>query len=149
MSDDSLKGLFSSLMHSISLADIAVVGLTSKKTGNPVTGEEVKLNWSQSLADGSPEKLPNSLLLFRLKYDADVVQKDASVFVHSSEFGVAFKLDDEEAFDSCWANQELHQVFLNQQMTTTVWPVFRQNVLDGMSRLGMKPITLPWLFKEI
>ena len=35
--------------------------------------------------------------------------------------------------------------YQTKQLTKTLWPLFRQQVIDGMSRVGLPYVTLPWL----
>ena len=43
-------------------------------------------------------------------------------------------------------DDEIQKFFKEKQLVKTLWPMVRQQVLDGMSRLGLPPIPLPWLF---
>ena len=49
-------------------------------------------------------------------------------------FVVAFRLKDRSSFDRLWADEALRTVFVERQIQRTLWPIFRQHVLDGMTR---------------
>jgi len=67
------------------------------------------------------------------------------LFQHTSIFVLAFEVTDAAAFEELWVDEALRKVFMEKQLQHTMWPIFRQQVLDGMSRLGMRPVALPWI----
>ena len=58
---------------------------------------------------------------------------------------IAFHVLDVAVADELWKDEELRKVFMENQIQRTLWPLFRQHAHDGMSRLGMSPVPLPWL----
>ena len=66
-------------------------------------------------------------------------------FRHRADFFLFFELVDAATFWSLWADVELQELFRSRQVSRTLWPFLRQQVLEGMLRLGLQPITLPWL----
>lgn len=147
MSDATGKQ-FASLIQSLELKEIVTLSLTSRRFNNPEAGKEVKFNWNQASAQDTPEKSPTGTLIFRVKFDADAKQEDAPILTHTTEFAVVFDLKDESQFNEAWESKAVQDAFLGQQITFTLWPLFRQNVYDAMSRLGLNPVTLPWLHKK-
>ena len=71
--------------------------------------------------------------------------QESPVFRQVSTFIVAFQAQDAATANELWADEELRKVFMENQLQKTLWPLFRQHVHDGMSRLGMAPVSLPWL----
>jgi len=143
---DQVKERFTRLINSLALRDIRPVDLHSERRGDlPPTGEQVQLSWSQAFADGDPLEPEASLRVFRPRYEFFVKQGEAVIFHQTSVFVVACAIVDAGAFDELWADQELRKVFMEKQLLKTLWPLFRQHVQDGMSRLGMSPVPLPWL----
>jgi len=111
----------------------------------PPAGNELRLEWRQSFANDDPVTPEPDLRLFRPKYEFVVQFQDAIVFKQTSIFIISFKVIDPAAYDELWADEELRKIFMEKQIQKTIWPLFRQHVHDGMSRLGMSPVTLPWI----
>jgi hypothetical protein len=101
--------------------------------------------WNQALADGDPVGASADTRVFRPKYELTARQGGSPFFQQTSVFVVVFRVKDKSAFDQLWADESLRAVFVERQIRRTMWPIFRQHVLDGMSRLAMAPVTLPWI----
>ncbi len=120
--------------------------LHSERSGeSPPQGVEVQLEWKQAYADGDPVDVPPDVKLFRPKYEFMLRHSGNEFFHQTSILVLAFTVTDLAAFDELWADESLRKVFMEKQLQRTMWPIFRQHVLDGMSRLGMQPVPLPWL----
>ena len=52
---------------------------------------------------------------------------------------------DKEVFDELLKDEEIILYFKDKQILKTLWPIIRQQVLDGLSRLSLPPISLPWI----
>jgi len=144
----NVKQAFNDLIRSISLFEIVTISLASRRFGNPISDAELNVTWKQALADGDPQKSEDGHIVFRFKFETEIRQRDHRIFEHVSEFALTFTLEDESIFDTLWQDSEIQKIFLGEQVTHTVWPIFRQHIIDGMTRLSLKPITLPWLFKS-
>lgn len=137
---------FTRLISLLQLREITPMELHSKRLGNPPShNAEIKLEWKQSLADGDPVTTSPDTRVFRPKYDLSVKYGDDDFFHQTSIFILAFSVKDQVEFDELWADESLRKVFTERQLQRTMWPMFRQHVLDGMSRLGIPPVVLPWL----
>lgn len=147
MSDPTAKQ-FASLIQSLELKEIITISLNSRRFKNPESGKEVKFNWKQASAQNTPEKNSDGTLVYQVKFDAEALQEDTPILTHATEFAIIFETKNVEQFDEAWQNKKIQEVFFAQQITFTVWPLFRQNVYDAMSRLGLNPITLPWLHRR-
>ncbi len=147
MNDDHI--IYENFLKSFELVGIDPFFLSSRKIQAEKADTKIEINWQQSLADGDPEQLEEQILLFRFKVEAIAVQEDSPFFQQTSEFALKFKANDFGLYESVMANPVLKKSFLHNQLTMTIWPIFRQQTLDGMSRVGLKTITLPWLFKKI
>ena len=67
---------------------------------------------------------------------------DTEILFHMSGLnGVLYK----DLFDELWKNEEIMSYFKDKQILKTLWPIVRQQVLDGLSRLSLPPISLPWI----
>jgi hypothetical protein len=133
-------------LHTIVLQEIKPMLLNSEALGPmPSPGSELKLEWKQSFANGDPIAPTPDTRVFRPKYEFTVSFQDTPFFKQVSVFIIAFAVKDVPTFTELWADEELCKVFKEKQIQKTLWPLFRQHVHDGMCRLGMSPVPLPWL----
>jgi len=134
------------LLGTLSLQDISIMRLHSERLGDlPPQNIEVHLEWKQILADGDPFAINPETRVFRPKYELTIKQGENLFFRQTSVFVMAFSLKDAALFDEFWTDEELRKIFIEKQLRRINWPLFRQHVHDGMSRLGMPPIALPLL----
>ncbi|MCX7025270.1 MAG: hypothetical protein NT080_11725 [Spirochaetes bacterium] len=133
-------------LHALELHDIKPMLLHSENTGPmPPPGSELKLEWKQSFANGDPLATAPETRIFRPKYKLSVNFEEIPIFKQVSVFIIGFTVTDMAVFEELWADEELRKVFMEKQIQRTLWPLFRQHTHDGMSRLGMVPVPLPWL----
>jgi hypothetical protein len=137
---------FSQLLKTLALRDITPMELHSQRLGDMPTGEEeLQLEWNQALADSDPLSPSPDMRIFRPKYEFSVKRSENVLFHQKSIFIVAFDVTNLPVFNELWADVTLQKIFREKQLQHTMWPIFRQHVLDGMSRLNMKAAPLPWL----
>lgn len=137
---------FTRFLHVVELHEIRPMSLHSEIKGPmPPVGNELRLEWRQSFANDDPIAPTSETRVFRPKYEFVVRFQDAVIFLQISIFVISFKVIDQAAYDEFWADEELRKIFMEKQIQKTMWPLFRQHIHDGMSRLGMSPVTLPWL----
>ena len=143
---DQVNERFTRLIKSLSLSDIRPMELQSQRLGDlPPQGLEVQMQWNQAFADGDPVTVSPEAQVFRPKYEFSVKHGENQIFHQVSKFVLVFSVTDPAAFNELWSDEELRKTFMTKQIQKTIWPLFRQQVHDGMSRLGMQPIPLPWL----
>lgn len=143
---DQIDERFGRLVSSLRLLKIDPMELRSRKLGDmPPQGTEIQLQWNQAYAEGDPVSVEAATKVFRPKYEFSVQHAGKEVFHQTSIFVVAFSVTDSATFDELWADESLRKVFMERQLQRTMWPIFRQHAHDGMSRLGMQPVPLPWL----
>ncbi len=144
---DAIQDRFGRLISTLKLQDIRPIDMHSSRRGEiPSPGSELQLVWNQGIVDGDPLFPDEGTAVFRPRYELLVKSAEVDVFQQVSLFVIAFKISDRVLFDSLWADTEIRKMFVQRQLQRTLWPLFRQHVHDGMSRLGMQPVTLPWLF---
>ena len=143
---DPINERFTRLIKSLSLSDIRPMELLSQRLGDlPPQGQEVQMQWNQAFADGDPVEVSPAVRVFRPKYEFSVKLGENDIFHQVSKFVLVFSVTDTTTFKELWTDEELRKIFMEKQIQKTIWPTFRQHVLDGMSRLGMQPIPLPWM----
>lgn len=145
MSDD-INERFARFLRAVQLQDIRPMSLQSEVKGSmPPQGSELQLEWRQSFANGDPIAPTPEARAFRPKYEFVVKFQNAIIFEQTSVFVIGFKIIDSVAYDELWADESLQKIFMEKQIQKILWPLFRQHIHDGMSRLGMPPVTLPWI----
>jgi hypothetical protein len=146
MMNDDINDRLARFLHAIALQDIKPMLLHSEALGPmPSPGNDLKLEWKQSFANEDPLSPTPDIRVFRPKYEFTVSFQETFIFNQISVFIVGFKVTDLPTFTELWADEELCKVFQEKQIQKTLWPLFRQHVHDGMSRLGMSPVPLPWI----
>ena len=137
---------FTRLIGLLELRDIKPMDIHSWRVGNaPGQNEQVQLQWKHAIADGDPVAAGPGVRVFRPRYELVVAYGGTEFFRHTSVFILAFAVKDEAAFDQLWSDESLRKVFTERQIQRTMWPIFRQQVLDGTTRLGIPGLVLPWL----
>lgn len=71
--------------------------------------------------------------------------KNNKIFHQISIYELVFEISDFDKFLQLWGDEKLRDIFMQQQIKKTVWPFFRQNIIDGLTRLCLPPISLPWV----
>lgn len=133
-------------IKSISLQEIKPTTFHSNALAQmPALGSQLQLAWTQSLAEGDPVSASEDTKVFRPKYNFTVSFQESLIFTQESIFVLVFQVNDPATFDELWADEELRKIFIEKQLLKTMWPLLRQHVQDGMCRLGMSPVALPWL----
>lgn len=81
----------------------------------------------------------------RPKYTVAMFMGEKELYSHEATIIIAFSVIDQSAFEKAWENDEARKIFHEKQIMKTLWPILRQQVLDGMTRLGLPGIPLPWI----
>ena len=145
------KELFGRLISNLQLANIQPIGIQSERPGfGPVPGyteadKNIVLAWNQAFATDDPLRVGEGSLFLRPRYEFSISLGGNQIFKHVSTFGILFKVIDEGAFELAWACEPVKKLFLEKQVMKTMWPLLRQQTLDGMSRLCLPTIPLPWI----
>jgi hypothetical protein len=143
---EEINDILIRFLNALRLHDIRPMSLHSEGLGPMLPpGSELQLEWKQIFADGDPIIPTPDTLVFRPKYELTVSFQSAVIFKQVSTFIIAFQIVDKGIFEELWVNEDMRKVFMEKQILKTLWPIFRQHALDGMSRLCMMPVPLPWL----
>jgi hypothetical protein len=139
---------FKGLISGLQLIQIQPLSIHSDK---PVFGaispgnQELTLSWNQAFAVDDPMKIGDSQLMLRPRYEFNAKLGEEQLFTHTSIFGILFGIRDRDAVDKALGTETVKKVFFEKQIMKTMWPILRQQILDGMSRLGLPTIPLPWI----
>jgi hypothetical protein len=138
--------IYTDFIKTIALGNIQPVRIEFERNGDiPAEAKEMQISWNMKLKKDDPVITDKTRLLFSPLYEILVKYQDLPVYTHRTIFKVSFSIADEGKFTELWADKELQLVFKNQQLVKTLWPIIRQQVLDGMSRMVLPPVTLPFI----
>lgn len=142
MSDDNFK----KLIESLSLTNIQPLKIEFERKGNfPTENSEININWRISYPSESFEEEQNFLKLYPM-FVVEFIFDNEIIYSHKSIFSVILTIKNKEIFNSFWEDDSIQKFFKEKQLVKTLWPIVRQQTLDGLSRLSLPPISLPWLF---
>lgn len=113
--------------------------------GDPAGATEVMITWDLTYDEEDPLREANGIIRFMPQFLVTMKQGEYPLFQLESVIAVVFQVVDETAFDQAWANAEVKKIFLHKQIHKTLWPIIRQQALDGMTRLGFPGVPLPWI----
>ena len=137
---------FQKLIASLSLTVIQPTKVEYERLGNPpLEKANIQINWKMIYPKDESFKVENNVLQLAPMFEISFVCNGETFYSHKSIFIVLLTIKDKEIFESLWANDELQKTFKEKQIRNTLWPIVRQHVLDGMSRLALPPFPLPWL----
>lgn len=143
--DEACREAFSLLVSSLALTTIQPLSLRFDRKADLVGDLEFSISWTQAFPTTDPAEKGTTALLFRPKYSVQMRQGEREVFSMESLMAVAFDVKNRQDFETAWKNEEARKVFFDKQIMKTLWPLLRQQALDGMTRLGLPGIPLPWL----
>jgi hypothetical protein len=138
--------IYTDFIKTIALENIQPVRIEFEKNGDiPVEAKEMQISWNMKLKQDDPVITDKTRFLFSPLYEIFVKCQSLPVYTHRTVFKVSFSITDEKKFMELWADKDLQLVFKNQQLVKTLWPIIRQQILDGMSRMILPPVTLPFI----
>lgn len=134
------------LLPLLDLALLTPVKLESERRSDPpAANTELQLETNLQFSDDDPIVDPAGTWTFRPRMVCTVSHTGVPHFHQASYFLVKFRLLDTSSANELWKDAKVRQDFQQKQLTKTLWPLFRQHVIDGMSRVGLPSVTLPWL----
>ena len=139
---------FQDLLSVVKLKEIQTAEIHSQRLrlGPVEYGKKVlNLSWKQAFAREDPLREIPKMRLFRPKYEFILSLEKENIFRHISIFAVLFEIADEKIFEEIWGMESVRTFFLEKQLMKTLWPFFRQHVMDGMNRVDLKAVALPWI----
>lgn len=138
--------LFQNLIKSLSLSLIQPTKIDFERLGEIPAGESnIQITWKMKYPKDSPFRIENNVLHLAPLFEVTLSCKNQPVYTHKSIFVILMKITDAETFENLWKDEEIQKYFREKQVLKTLWPIVRQQVLDGMTRLALPPIALPWI----
>lgn len=137
---------FQKLIASLSLTVIQPTKIEYERHGNPpAENADIQITWKMVYPKEASFKVENNMLQLAPMFEISFACNDETLYSHKSIFLVLLNIKDKKVFEYLWANEELQKTFKEKQIRNTLWPIVRQHVLDGMTRLALPPLALPWL----
>ena len=122
------------------------MSLSFNRTGDIPQGEnQIQLSWKFLYANDDPLFPQTDLCVFRPKFEFVMIHNGTPVYNQTSLIVTKFTITNRDKFDDFWMTEEVRKFFRDKQIPSLLWPIVRQQVLDGFSRLGLPPISLPWM----
>lgn len=141
------NNLLTQFVNSISLSTIQPTKIDVECLGEIPVGEEapLQISWKMMYPKEEPFKIVNTIIQLAPMFDISISYNNQIIYAHKSIFRVLITIKDKDAFEELWNNEEIKSYFKDKQILKTLWPIVRQQVLDGLSRLSLPPISLPWI----
>lgn len=137
---------FQRLVKSLSLSIIQPTKIDFERLGEIPAGENnVQISWKMIYPKDAPFVIENDVLNLAPLFEVTLSCNDTPVYSHKSIFIILMNIINKDEFETLWKDEEIQNFFREKQVLKTLWPIVRQQVLDGMSRLALPPVSLPWL----
>ena len=141
------KELFEKFINTITLSTIQPTKIDVECLGEIPVGEEapLQISWKMMYPKETPFKIVENLLQLSPLFEISLSYNNQIIYLHKSIFQVLITINDKVKFEELWNKEEVQSYFKDKQVLKTLWPIVRQQVLDGLSRLSLPPISLPWM----
>ena len=140
-----MKNDYMRFIKSISLETIQPMEIIASRRGDFKDDKEsVEIKFNLAYPGDSGLDITQKLLL-RPIFEVFFSQDKTDFYYHKVTFVVVINITNKTVFEETWNENDVKQRFMEHQIKKTLWPILRQQVLDGMSRLGLPSIPLPWL----
>ncbi len=140
------KDIFTKFIQSISLSTIQPTKIDIECSGEIPSGEvPLEISWRMMYPNNEPYRIVDNNFQLLPMFDISISYENQIVYSHKSIFQIVMMINDKKVFDELWKDEEIMSYFKDKQILKTLWPIVRQQVLDGLSRLSLPPISLPWI----
>lgn len=141
------KELFAKFIQSISISTIQPTKIDVECLGAIPVGEQASLQirWKMMYPKEQAFKIVDNIMQLAPMFEISLSYENQTIYSHKSIFQVLITITDKDKFEELWNNEEVRTYFKDKQILKTLWPIVRQQVLDGLSRLSLPPISLPWI----
>ena len=141
------KELFAKFIQSISISTIQPTKIDVECLGASPVGEQASLqiSWKMMYPKEQAFKIVDNIMQLAPMFEISLSYENQTIYSHKSIFQVLITITEKDKFEELWNNEEVRTYFKDKQILKTLWPIVRQQVLDGLSRLSLPPISLPWI----
>lgn len=141
------KELFAKFIQSISISTIQPTKIDVECLGAIPFVEQASLqiSWKMMYPKEQAFKIVDNIMQLAPMFEISLSYENQTIYSHKSIFQVMITITEKDKFEELWNNEEVRTYFKDKQILKTLWPIVRQQVLDGLSRLSLPPISLPWI----
>ena len=141
------KELFAKFIQSISISTIQPTKIDVECLGAIPFVEQASLqiSWKMMYPKEQAFKIVDNIMQLAPMFEISLSYENQTIYSHKSIFQVLITITEKDKFEELWNNEEVRTYFKDKQILKTLWPIVRQQVLDGLSRLSLPPISLPWI----
>lgn len=132
---------FIKLMSFVQLSDIFVVSEKFRNFGRG-TGKNFKV-----LLDIKGTKIdmdsaqPEAYITYVIK----LFEGRKKIFEQETTYRISLDITDKDQVKEILSNEKIRRFFLGKQLMKVTWPFLRQEFHDNCARVGIRPLTLPFL----
>ena len=111
---------------------------------NLTLGKEIAIESGQAFAKEDPVFNEN-VIFFRVKYVFRFSCEKKEYFKTEYVVMFSFKSDDVQKAAELLKDEELKKIFVEKQLSRTIWTILRGTVMDAFNRHSLPPVQLPWI----
>lgn len=136
---------FQNFIKSISIDYIQPTSISFERFDSfPQENTDIQINWKMSYPEKPYTFIDDKFSMLPM-FEIAFVYDNKVIFSNKSIFIVMLSIKNKDEFERYWSMEEIRKTFKDKQIRNTLWPIVRQQVLDGLSRLSLPPVALPWL----
>ena len=111
---------------------------------NLTLGKEIAIESGQAFAKEDPI-FDEKVISFRVKYVFKFSCEKKEYF--RTEYVVMFSFKSADVQKAAWLlkDEELKKIFVEKQLSRTVWTILRGTIMDAFNRHSLPPVQLPWI----
>ena len=111
---------------------------------NMTLGKEIEIESGQAFAKEDPVVNEDSIL-FRVKYVFKFSCEKKEYFRTEYVVMFSFKSADVQKAAELLKIEKLKKIFIEKQLSRTIWTILRGTVMDAFNRHSLPPVQLPWI----
>ncbi|PBC68693.1 hypothetical protein [Fibrobacter sp. UWS1] len=111
---------------------------------NMTLGKEIEIESGQAFAKEDPVVNEDSIL-FRVKYVFKFSCEKKEYFRTEYVVMFSFKSADVQKAAELLKIEKLKKIFVEKQLSRTIWTILRGTVMDAFNRHSLPPVQLPWI----
>ena len=111
---------------------------------NLALGKEIAIESGQAFAKEDPIVNEDSIV-FRVKYVFKFICEKKAYFKTEYVVMISFKSSDLQKAVELLKDGELKKIFVEKQLSRTLWTILRGTIMDAFNRHSLPPAQLPWI----
>ena len=138
---------FKQLIQLLQLADIRFMDSHESVLRIPeniLPDSNTSLESGQAFDKDSPI-ITGDCLLFRVKYVFSFLNNKEPYFKAEYIVNIFFEASDIKKAQELLQDEEVKKIFLEKQLTHTMWPILRGTLMNAFSRHSLNLCMLPWI----